>query len=259
MIICALSDVKGMNLNMNKNINIKKLMDITELFEKIQELSKYYNKETINYLYSLLFCSESVFNRLDFANHFSELSLFYELAKYNIWNKAIIQLSKLMYDQIKYLNFNEHDKGFRISYQDKFPVFEFKTERERALTGEEIGPIITIYSATASLEDRMENIKKQIRNLQSFDDSNYIGKYSEKEKAMYQSMFGSYSSKKLYFYKHRIEELGNKIEFLKRYGNIQKDICKLVGDILLEDWNIIFDDDVYLKSLSWIDIYKKKV
>lgn len=238
----------------------KTLMDMRDLYTKIQELSKYYNNETINYLYSLLFCSESVFNREDFAKHFSELSLFYELAKHNICNKAITRLSKLPDEKIKELNFDEDDKGFRIFYQDKFPVFDFRTLKEEKINGEEIGPMITIYSVTSPLEDRIENIKIQIRNLYNSDyNNNHIEKYNDEEKAMYQSMFGNYSSKKLYFYKSRIEELSKKIEFLKNYGNIQSYICNLVTDTLLEDWGITFEADVYIKRLYWIDIYKKRV
>lgn len=237
--------------------NSKTLMDIRDLYAKIQELSKYYNNETINYLYSLLFCKESVFNREGFSKYFSELSLFYELAKYNIWNKAITKLSNI---EIEEFNFEEYDKGFKISYQDKFPVFDFRALKEEKINGEEIGPIITIYNVSAPLEDRIENIKKQIRNLQNSDYSNnHIENYNDREKAIYQSMFGSYSTKKLYFYKNRIEELGNKIEFLKEYGDVQKYICNLVTDTLLKDWGIDFGNDEYIKRLSWIDIYKKRV
>lgn len=244
---------------MDKSANGKILMDMRDLYAKIGELSKYYNKETSNYLYSLFLCSESVFNRLDFTEHFSELSLFYELAKYNICNKAVTSLYKLYGDKIDEFNFGEYDKGFKISYQDKFPVFDFRTSKEE-VNGEEIGPIITIYSVTASLEDRKENVKNQIRNLQNSDYSNnHIEKYDDKEKAMYQAMFGSYSTKKLYLYRNRIKELGEKIEFLKKYGDVQKDICNLVTDTLIKDWGITFDNDTYLKRLSWIDIYKKRV
>lgn len=245
---------------MDKNINDKTLMNMRDLYTKIQELSKYYNDETINYLYELLFCSESVFNNLDFAKHFSELSLFYELAKYNICNKAIARLSKLSDERIKQLNFDEYDKGFIIFYQDKFPVFDFRTLREDTINGEEIGPMITIYSVTATLEDRIENIKNQIRNLYNSEyNYNYIEKYNDEEKAMYHSMFGNYSPKKLYLYKNRIEELNKKIMHLKEYGDLQKDICNLVTDTLLKDWGITFEDDVYIKRLSWIDIYKKRL
>lgn len=238
----------------------KTLINMRCLYTKIQELSKYYNNETMDYLYSLLFCSESVFNREDFANDFGELSLFYELAKHNICNKAITSLSKLSDERIKEFKFDENDKGFKISYQDKFPVFDFRTLKEEKINGEEIGPIITIYNVNASLEDRIENIKAQIRNLYNSDyNNNYIERYNDKEKVIYHSMFGNYSSKKLYFYKNRIEELSNKIEFLKKYGNLQRDICNLVTDTLLKDWGITFEDDVYIKRLSWIDIYRKRV
>lgn len=245
---------------MDENLKSQKLMCMIDLYEKIQKLSKYYNKETINYLYSLLFCSESVFSRLDFVENFSELSFFYELAKYNLYNRTIVQLSKLSIGKKDEFNYDEYDKGFRISYQDKFPVFDFKTLKEYKNNGEEIGPIITIYNVTQSIEDRIENIKTQITNLYNSDyNNNYIEKNNDEDRALYHSMFGTYSSKKVFFYKRRIEELSKKIEFIKTYGDIQAYICNLVTDSLLENWCITFEDNEYIKRLHFVDIYKKRL
>lgn len=243
---------------MNKNTNKKILMEQVDLFIEIQKLSKYYNEKTINYLMSLIHLEESVFKNFDFYEQFGELSSFYEIAKYNIYYRTIstiFNLSPLLSSEFV---INKTDESLKIYYQDKFPIFDFMMIKQEKIKGEKLGPLITIYSVSDSLKDRIENIQSQINNLIKFgyyDDFNI--EYNDYCKKRF--IFGNFGSKKVSIYESRIDELNEKIEFLKSYGSIQRSICSFVTDKLLEDWNMTFSENEYIKTLSWIDIYKKKV
>lgn len=237
----------------------KSIMKEEELIRIVRDLSKYYNEDTITYLMSLIFLSESVFRKEEFSNYFGSLDWYFEIAKYNICNRTIKIINNLpiIADEFK-INSNSYE--FSIYYKDKFPVFIFKYNKQNEFNKEKIGPLITIYNITASTKNRIEKIKRQIEDLENIKyNNNYISEYNDNYKPMYEYMFGNYSPKKISIYKPRIDELNKKIEDLRMYGSIQKDICNLITSILLEDWNITFEEDVYLKKLSFIDIYKKKI
>lgn len=252
---------------MNKNIDNNILMKKEELLERINELSIYYTEDTTNYLKSLLYLNESVFKNSYFSNLFSDFSFPFEIAKYNIYNRTISTIFSLSPILSKEFVVDPSNKGIKIFYQDKFPVFDFMSKKQKGHTGEKIGPLITIYSVNSSVKDRIENIKSQIADLEEFgykkisskenSSKNEYNNYDKNGKKLYMSK--ELTPLKVSIYESRIKELNEKIEFLKSYGNIQRSICTSVTDALFQDWNMTFKDDEYVKTLSWIDIYRKKI
>lgn len=227
-----------------ENISKQFLLDKKILLESIKKLSKYYNEDTIKYLIDLLNLKKSVFDDLEFASYFSSLPLFNQIARYNICNRAFYKISRLPIIVKDNLGMTDESNSFILNYKNSFDLLSYVISNEK--------DCITLYEIISSPEERIEEIERKITKIKNYD---YYKMYNNRIKT---NLFGTYNAKMFNVNNKKINELKEQIAFLKENANIQMDICNLVTENLLEDWDINFGYE-YVKRLPWIDIYKKKV
>ncbi len=254
---------------MEKNTyNMKKdfLLKQEVLLKQVKKLEKYYNKETIDYLVSLIMLEQTVFKNLDFGEIFGNLDLFFEIAKYNLCNRTINTISSNDSLEQSKLFANLFGEHFNISYHhskdESFDVFSANLGKTNAFSNVPNKPSITLYEFDSSVESQIQKKEEEIIRLQNTkygSDAQFSG-YDLDDKPVFTPVYGGPNSRKYFLDKEKTDGLKGQIQKLRSYGLKQEEISNLVTNILLEDWNLKLKEDNFNKamvlSLSWININK---
>lgn len=250
--------------------NMKKdfLLEQGKLLSQIKRLDKYYNKETIDYLVSLIMLEQTVFKNLDFGEIFGNLDLFFEIAKYNLCNRTINTISSSEELEQSKLSANLFGEHLNISYHhtkdEYFDVFSANLGKTKGFSNIQNKPSITLYEFDSSVESQIQKKEEEIIRLQNTkygSDAQFSG-YDLDDKPIFTPVYGGPNSRKYFLDKEKIDGLKGQIQKLRSYGLKQEEISNLVTNILLEDWNLKFKEENFNKemvlSLSWININKHR-
>lgn len=257
---------------MEKNTyNMKKefLLEQEKLLKQVKKLEKYYNKQTIDYLVSLIMLEQTVFKNLEFGEIFGSLDLFYEIAKHNLCNRTMNTISSckdLDQTNLSANFFGEHlNISYRHSKDESFNVFSANLGKTKALSNAQNKPSVTLYDFSSPVEVQIQKREEEISRLQNVkygSDAQFSG-YDLEDKPIFTPVYGGPNSRKYFLDKEKIDSLKQQIERLKSYGLKQEEISNLVTDILLEDWNLKLKEEnlnrEMVLSLSWIDVNKHRI
>lgn len=231
-----------------------------KLLERINKLAKYYNSETIDMLKSLVMLEETIFRHIDFTQEFGKEKWFLDIARYNIFNRAVKVIEGLLQIDQEKLTADFCGKTLDINYylddKNKFSVFEGDFTK-----GEK--PNITLYTMNISVEDSIARLKKSISSLENKKCSySVLVGYPQGLNPVFESVFNGPNLVDYYDNKSTLEELKKELETLMNYGVLKAVTSNMVTEALLKDWDMKFDSKSFReeksKKLSLVDIYVKK-
>ncbi len=250
--------MKKRTYNMDKNMFVEKSI----LLSKVKELSKYYNKEVIDTLTSMIMLEESVFRHIDFGETFGNLDIFFEIAKHNICNRTIQTIDQMDSIDSAKMEANFFGKGLNIFYtlNDKECFYVFQSSFDQEIKK----PYVLLFESTTPVSELIKSYQSSIDSLKGtkYGSDAQFGGYTKKGEPCYIPVFGGPNSQQYFADKRKIERLEERIAELQSYGDVQSTTCNKVTDVILQDWNIEFKKEPFnglVRILSWIDINKNRI
>lgn len=252
--------------NMQKGFLLKQ----EELLKRIKEIEKYYNKETIEYLISLVMLEQPIFKDIEFGELFGKTDLFYQIAKYNLCNKTVETIENIKEIDQKKLSANYFIENLSINYNkskdESFNVFTSELGRTKPFSDIPRKPSLSVYEIISPIEKQIETCEKQIASLSNtnYGSDNQLSGYDLAGKPVFSPVYGGPNSQKYFANQSKIEGLKATIKSLEKCGRIKEQVSNLVSSTLLADWGIEEEQEEYpfdkklILELSWIDVYKIK-
>lgn len=235
-----------------------------QLLSKLRQLSKYFNFEIIDQLASIIMLEESIFKVKDFGEEFGQSPFFWEIARYNIYNRSL----KLLKEKSKRKFTSSYEFGnFRIFYTNsnghRIETFKAVLKKFNPYTEEIVRPTIALYHPDP-VEEQLDDLDKKmsiagfLRNTYKVQNPIEVAKIRSQYNIPY-----SFGGPEVWWekeYQETIDKLQKEKEFLKQYGALEREVCHEVGDILLHDWDMELEESLEtegkVKELSWIDVYQ---
>jgi len=252
--------------NMQKGFLLKR----EELLNRIKEIEKYYNKETIEYLISLVMLEQPIFKDIEFGELFGKTDLFYQIAKYNLCNRTIETIENIKEIDQKKLSANYFIENLSINYSkskdESFNVFTSELGRNIPSSDIPRKPSLSVYEIISPVEKQIETCERKIASLSnaSYRSDDQLSGYDVNNKPVFSPVYGGPNSQKYFANQSTKDALKADIESLKKCGTIKTQVTNLVSKALLADWEIEENDEKFpfdkklILELSWIDVYKIK-
>lgn len=247
-----------------------------ELLEKIEVLKKYYNKDIIDYLTSLVNLDECIIRDKTFMDEFGSYDFVYDLMKFNLIGRIYKRIG------------NEKDliqNNFISNNLLDRPIIEYRREDNRLISvvdcdfrrrlqfdsEKDIKPKIILKSVIDRTDELLEDLENQylLRLSQKHDLIDEIA-ISEDNKRKTVNLFHKVDSNQLIELKRRLELLEDEIKRIEdrlitveKYGRVESEICNRVTDLVLDDFGL--DDKDFertvnkslIKEYKYIDIIRR--
>jgi hypothetical protein len=245
-----------------------------ELIDRINVLSKYYDKDVADYLKSLVSLDETVLKDVDFLDNFGSLDIIYDLMKFNlvgrIYNlidsdKSLMQNRIASNNSIDTLDI-KYERGdgsrFTIVSADLRKQLSFGYEKEQK-------PHLIVKEVEDRTDYTIESIEKTIERSED-----YIAELTEELASPEKPVFSLFQRRDSYNPNslkrdrikselEEIERLKDKIEKTKKYGHLESEICNDIGCAIIEDLGIKPEEFTksinrsLVKKYKYVDIIKR--
>ena len=248
----------------------------SELLEKIKPLSKYYKKETIDYLYSLVNLDECILKDDAFFSEFGSMDLVYDLMKFNLIGRIyrVIDNDKSLIQ--RRINSNNSIDLPTLSYSrednNSFEVLNCDFRKRIKFSNEKfIKPKILLKEVEDKSDKVIEDIERQI-TINGAEQSDIIEDINKLETVKSSNGFFHKSDngllivakqKELEAKQEMYDRLIKQLEKVKKYGCLESEICNEVTDSILDDFGISNADfkktinRSVVREYKYVDVVKR--
>lgn len=244
-----------------------------DLKERIDVLGNYYNKEVMDYLYSLVNLEETILKDIGFLDEFGSLDIIHDLMKYNVTGRVYNLIDKddnLFQDRIRSNNSIDTPT---IIYEKKgvlsFDVVnaDFRRKPQTSIDLEQKPKLIVKEVSDKTLED-IEFLENSIERKNEYIDSLKHEKPSF-EKSLISLLQlkdfkgNSGTEDRIRNEQEEIDKLKTKLYKIEKYGNIESLVCNDVCHLVVDDLGISSNEFTrsvnksLIKKYKYIDIIKR--
>ena len=247
-----------------------------ELLEKIKPLGRYFSKETIDYLNSLVNLDECILKDDAFFNEFGSMDLVYDLMKFNLIGRiyrTIDNDKRLTQDSIKSNNSidlpniiytREDNNSFEILNCDFRKRIKFSNEKE-------IKPKVVLKEVEDKSDKLMDDLERQI-TINGEEQNDIIEEINELEAIKPSNGFFHKSDngllivgkkKELEVKQEMYDRLIKQLEKVRKYGYLESEICNEITDSILDDYGLSDEDfkktinRSVIKEYKYVDVVKR--
>ncbi len=247
-----------------------------ELLEKIKPLGRYFSKETIDYLNSLVNLDECILKDDAFFNEFGSMDLVYDLMKFNLIGriyKTIDNDKQLLQGLIKSNNSIDlpnifYNRGDNLSFEVLNCDFR---KRVKFSNEKKIKPKIVLKEVEDKSGKLIEDIERQIY-INGEDKDIIVGEINELETVKPKNGIFHKSDNGLLIVEKKREleakqevydRLVKQLEKVKKYGCVESEVCNEVTDSILRDFGLSNDDfkktinRSVVKEYKYVDVVKR--
>lgn len=230
-----------------------------ELKERIDRLNKYYKKDIMDYLYSLVNLEETILKDPNFLDEFGSLDIIYDLMKFNITGriykvidndknisqKEIISNNSIDIPDIRFIYGKEIN--FDIVNADYRKRLQFSSRNNQ--------------KPKLILKEVIDRTDENIENLESLIDSKneYIKSLKEKpiiiEKPKPYFFHRKELDRDIISTKQRIEieedeinRILKRLSTIKKYGHLESETCNEICELVINDLGI--KEDEFTKGIN---------
>lgn len=245
-----------------------------DIRERIDRLNKYYKKEVMDYLYSLVNLEETILKDPNFLDEFASLDLIYDLMKFNITGrvynvidndknisqKEIISNDSIDIPSIKFIYGKEINFDIvSADYRRKLQFNNHRTQKPKLILKE-------VSDRTEENIDSIENtIEKKNEYIQRLKEEQII---IEKPKPSFFHKKENdnnllLTTKKIENVEDEIDRLIKRLSTVKKYGHLESETCNEICDLIINDLGIKKDEFTkginksLVKEYKSIDIVKR--
>ena len=230
-----------------------------EIKERIDRLNKYYKKDVMDYLYSLVNLEETILKDPNFLDEFGSLDIIYDLMKFNITGriyriidndknisqKEIVSNNSIDIPNIRFIHGKEVNFDIvNADYRRKIQFSSRKVQKPKLILRE--------------VSDRTD---ENINNLESLIDSkNEYIKSLKEEPIIIEKPKPSFfhrkeenkivltTNQKLEIEEDEMKRLLRRLASLKKYGHLESETCNEICELIINDLGI--KEDEFTKGIN---------
>ena len=245
-----------------------------EIKERIDRLNKYYKKDVMDYLYSLVNLEETILKDPNFLDEFGSLDLIYDLMKFNITGriyniidndknisqKEIVSNNSVDLPDIRFIY--GKDVNFDIVNADYRRRLQFSSRRTQK-------PKLILKEVIDRTDENIDNLESLIDSKNEYIESlkarpiiiekpkpNFFHRKEVNNIVISQNQ-------KIELEEDEMSRLLKRLEIVKKYGHIESDTCNEICDLIINDLGLKEDDFTkginrsLVKEYKSIDIIKR--
>ena len=230
-----------------------------DLKERIDRLNKYYKKDVMDYLYSLVNLEETILKDPNFLDEFGSLDIIYDLMKFNITGRIykVIDNDKNI-SQKEIISNNSIDiPNIRFIYgkEINFDIVNADYRRIKLFSSRKTQkPKLILKEVLDRTDENIDSIEYTIEQK-----NEYIQKLKE-ESIIIEKPKPSFFHKKeldrniistnqrIEIEEDEINRLLKRLATIKKYGHIESDTCNEICELIIKDLGI--KEDEFTKGIN---------